>query len=50
MIVLAVLAVFFVGAAPALAWTDTDTAALRSILSGYRSPLPPWTIEAFAEG
>ena len=46
----AITAVFIPGlfAAPALAWTETDTTALRSILSEHRSPLPPWTIEAFA--
>jgi hypothetical protein len=42
----ACLVAFFVP--PAQAWTDQDTVALRGILSAHRSPLPPWTVEAFA--
>lgn len=51
LLVLAVAAALLGGlfVAPAQALTDADRAAVRGILAEYRSPLPPWTIEAFAE-
>ena len=50
--VLAVLvAAFFVLTAPALAYQDApETAAIRGILAAHESPMPWWTIAAYAAG
>lgn len=47
----AAIAACFVFGAPALAWEDDeDTVAIRAILAAHESPMPWWTIAAYASG
>lgn len=52
LVVVAVLvAAFFMFAAPARAYQDApETAAIRGILAAHESPMPWWTIAAYAAG